>query len=136
MMSVIIETIQAQDHERISEIVCDLWGDESVVVHNEIFNPKKLEGFKAVEDDIIIGILHYQIRGSECEILTLASLREKHGVGTALINAIETLAKSNGCHKLSLITTNDNLLALGFYQRRGFHLKALFPNQVAQSRKI
>jgi hypothetical protein len=35
-----------------------------------------------------------------------------------------------------LITTNDNLHALGFYQRRGFHLNQVFPGRVDQARKI
>jgi ribosomal protein S18 acetylase RimI-like enzyme len=44
--------------------------------------------------------------------------------------------KTAGCKKLSLITTNDNLQALGFYQRRGFHLAALYHGQLIRSREI
>ncbi|MGW8250920.1 MAG: GNAT family N-acetyltransferase, partial [Anaerolineales bacterium] len=35
-----------------------------------------------------------------------------------------------------LITTNDNLPALRFYQKRGFHLVALYPNALAESRRL
>jgi hypothetical protein len=35
-----------------------------------------------------------------------------------------------------LITTNDNLHALGFYQKRGFRLVAVHSNALAASRKI
>lgn len=136
MMPFRIEPIIENDHDKIGTIVRDLWGDDTVAVHGELFETAHLDGFKTIEESEIVGFLHYQFRGSECEILTLASLKEGQGVGTALIHAIERLAKSNGCRKLSLITTNDNVHALRFYQRRGFHLTALYPNQVAQSRKL
>jgi hypothetical protein len=35
-----------------------------------------------------------------------------------------------------LITTNDNQHALGFYQRRSFHLAALYPDRETKSRLI
>lgn len=135
-MSYRIEPIFEKDHNSINVIMQKFWGSETIVVHGELFHPSHLDGFKAIDDDAIIGILHYDVRGSECEILTLASLREGQGIGTALIEAVERLAKANNCKILHLITTNDNLRALRFYQRRGFHLSAIFPNQVAQSRKL
>jgi GNAT superfamily N-acetyltransferase len=135
-MSFRIEPISEKDHNRIKTIISKLWGDDTLAVHGELFHTAYLDGFKAIEDGEIIGILHYQLRGSECEILTLASLQEGQGVGTALIATLEGLAKINGCRKLSLITTNDNLHALRFYQRRGFQLTALYPHQVEQSRKL
>jgi len=45
-------------------------------------------------------------------------------------------AKAKGCKFLWLITTNDNLTALGFYQKRGFHLTALYPDALEASRKL
>jgi hypothetical protein len=41
-----------------------------------------------------------------------------------------------GCTRLWLITTNDNLHALRFYQKRGFMLVAVHRNAVEQSRKL
>jgi ribosomal protein S18 acetylase RimI-like enzyme len=35
-----------------------------------------------------------------------------------------------------LITTNDNLRAIGFYQRLGYQLVNVYPNAVEKSRKI
>jgi ribosomal protein S18 acetylase RimI-like enzyme len=41
------------------------------------------------------------------------------GIGTTLIDAIEALTRPR---RLWLVTTNDNLDALRFYQRRGFRI--------------
>jgi ribosomal protein S18 acetylase RimI-like enzyme len=46
------------------------------------------------------------------------------GVGTALLQLVEQAAQQ-GCGRLWLVTTNDNVDALRFYQRRGFRLAAL-----------
>lgn len=135
-MALQIKAIQSHDHPYISEIVKKLWGDEIIVVHGEVFHTSALNGLKAVSDDQILGFLQFQWFNDECEILTLVSLKEGHGTGSALIEAVEKIAREKSCHVLSVITTNDNLHALGFYQRRGFHLAALFPGKVNTSRKI
>ena len=131
-----IAPIEKKDHDQVLEIVTEFWGDKTIVVHNDLFHADELDSLKIVEDKRIIGILHYRMIGSTCEILTLASLQENQGIGTALIKVLEKLAREKGCRKLCLTTTNDNLHAFGFYQRRGFHLAALYPNQLEISRQI
>ena len=58
------------------------------------------------------------------------------GVGTALIKAVIAAARAAGCRRLWLITTNDNLRALGFYQKRGFALVAVHRNALDRSREM
>ena len=70
------------------------------------------------------------------EILSLDSLREQTGIGTALLNAATEKAKSGGLERIMLITTNDNLPALRFYQKRGFDLVRIRRNALEQARKI
>jgi len=52
-------------------------------------------------------------------IYVLESLRQRIGVGEALINAVIQKAKNADCRRVWLITTNDNTLAIRFYQRFG-----------------
>lgn len=124
------------DREEILTIVEEFWGKHTIVSQGKIFYPAELEGLKAVENGRIVGILHFQIRDKHCEIVTLVSLKEGQGVGTALLDALEVIAKNSGCRKLCLSTTNDNRHALGFYQRRGYALTALFPDQIKTYRKL
>lgn len=135
-MSIKIEEIHQEDQANVLEIVSQFWGDVVLVVHGDIYHAADLDGFKAVIEKNIVGILHYKVRDQVCEILTLASLHPRKGIGSALLTAVESLARSQGCLKLSLMTTNDNLYALGFYQRRDFQLAGFFSNQVAVSRQI
>jgi ribosomal protein S18 acetylase RimI-like enzyme len=84
--------------------------------------------------DAYWGVLTYIVDRDQCEILTLHTAEQWQGVGTALVEAVERLATRQGCRRLWLITTNDNLDALRFYQRRGFRLAALHPGAVDDSR--
>jgi GNAT superfamily N-acetyltransferase len=79
----------------------------------------------AEEDGRVVGVLTYILGTDSCEVLTLHAAERLRGVGTALLRAVEELAAGSGCSSLSLITTNDNLDALRFYQRRGFRLAEL-----------
>ena len=88
----------------------------------------------AHDDDGLTGVLTYIISGGECEVLTLHAEHPRRGAGTALIDAVKTLAQQAGCTRLWLLTTNDNVDALRFYQRRGFRLAKLHANAVDYSR--
>ena len=61
----------------------------------------------------------------ECEIVTIDSLAEGRGVGSALVAAVIDAARRAECRRVWLVTTNDNLPAIRFYQKRGFVLAAL-----------
>jgi GNAT superfamily N-acetyltransferase len=88
----------------------------------------------AERDGTLAGVLTYVLDGDDCEVLTLHAAERFGGAGTALIEAVERLAADAGCARLWLITTNDNVDALRFYQRRGFRLAALHRGAVYDSR--
>jgi GNAT superfamily N-acetyltransferase len=75
------------------------------------------------------------VRGDECELVTIRSLREGRGVGRALLNAVRDAAHEAGCTRLWLITTNDNLRALELYQRWGMEIVALHRHAVTKARR-
>jgi ribosomal protein S18 acetylase RimI-like enzyme len=88
----------------------------------------------AERDGALAGVLTFVIDGEACEILTLHTRARFAGAGSALIERIERVAADAGCARLWLITTNDNVDALRFYQRRGFRLAALHRGAVDESR--
>jgi GNAT superfamily N-acetyltransferase len=86
-------------------------------------------------DGAIAGVLTYDIVGPDCEILTLHAATQWGGAGTALVDAVKAVAARAGCRTLWVLTTNDNVDGLRFYQRRGFALSALRPGAVDESRR-
>ena len=83
-----------------------------------------------------MGLLTYTVDGDACEIVTIDALVEGAGIGTALLGAVERVARESGCSRLQLVTTNNNLRALAFYQKRGFRLVRLVPGGIEQSRRL
>jgi GNAT superfamily N-acetyltransferase len=83
----------------------------------------------------LAGVLTYDIAGDECEILTLHVDDRWAGTGTALVDAAGAVAAGAGCLRFWVVTTNDNVDALRFYQRRGFRIAAVRPAAVDEARR-
>ena len=107
-----------------------------MVIHGEQLYPAEYPGFVAESDADAVGVITYILRGDECEILSLDSLAEGQGIGSALVESVRKVAFDNGVRRLWLITTNDNLNALRFYQKRGFELVKIHRRAVDESRKL
>jgi N-acetylglutamate synthase-like GNAT family acetyltransferase len=131
-----IRPVQSSDRGWIVRLLTEHWGSTQVVSRGKSHQPEHLPGFVALQDGQPMGLLTYRIEGDECEIVTLDSLMEGVGIGRGLIDAARNTALAAGCKRLWLITTNDNLHALRFYQRREFVLAALHANAIEQSRRI
>jgi len=112
------------------------WGSNKLVSRGVIYYPQDLPGFVATDDGEKVGLVTYNIVDERCEIVTIDSIRPFSGVGTVLIEAIKNIALESGCKRLWLITTNDNMNALRFYQKRGFKLVAIHRNALDISRKL
>ncbi|HEY0998832.1 MAG TPA: GNAT family N-acetyltransferase [Streptosporangiaceae bacterium] len=87
-------------------------------------------------DGQLLGMLTYLPTRDwqQCEILTLHADEQWRGAGAALVEAAAQLARGQGCTRLWVITTNDNVDALRFYQRRGFCLVRVHRGAVDRSR--
>ena len=96
----------------------------------------ELPGFAALRGSEPVGLVTYRMGDGECEIISLDSLLEGQGIGSALIRAVQDAAVAAGCRRVWLITTNDNLAAIRFYQRRGFRLVAIHRDALELSRRL
>lgn len=131
-----IRRLTADDRGWVAEFIASHWGADLMVVHGVSYQLSKLPGFCAIQDNNPVGLVTYRVKGQDCEIVSLDSLREGQGIGSALLQEVERVASERGCSRLWLVTTNDNLNALRFYQRRGFVLAALQRDAVATARRI
>jgi GNAT superfamily N-acetyltransferase len=106
-----------------------------MITRGNVYRPEQLEGLVVEDGDKWIGLLTFFIRDHECEVTSLDSLREGQGIGSMLIDKAIGEARARGCKRLFLITTNDNLHALGFYQKRGFEIVTVYRGAVNESRR-
>ena len=101
-----------------------------------VWRPAELPGFAVFEGDDCVGLVTYEFAGEACEIVTIDALQEGSGVGTMLLDAVADAARAAGCARVQLLTTNNNLRALAFYQKRGFRLVGLVPGAIDDQRKL
>jgi len=131
-----IRTITDMDRGWIVGLLTEHWGSTQIVTRGRLHQADELPGFMAFQGDDPVGLITYRIDGRECEIISLNSLREGIGIGTALLNAVREAAVSAGCRRFWMITTNDNQRAIRFYQKYGFTIAAIHRNALEQSRKL
>ena len=130
-----VRPVQESDRPTVEWLTTQLWGAAEVAVHDGVFYPATLPGFIAERGGRIAGLVTFQLRPGLLEIVTINALDLYQGIGTLLIEAVRAEAKRQGCHQITLTTTNDNIGALRFYQRRGFRLAAIRPGAVDRSRR-
>jgi ribosomal protein S18 acetylase RimI-like enzyme len=133
---VLVRPIGGDDRTWVRGLLEERWGSATIVARGRTHDAASLPGFVALVDGKPAGLVTCFDEGEECEVVSLDSLDEGRGVGSALIQAASRFARERGCRRLVLVTTNDNLHALRFYQRRGFRLVALHPGEIDRLREI
>jgi ribosomal protein S18 acetylase RimI-like enzyme len=131
-----IHRITAADLPRLRQFWKEQWDGDFVVAHGTIFHPENVSGFIALDDNEWIGLITYTFLETDCEIVSVDSLQENQGIGTSLVEKVVEESRANQCRRVHLTTTNDNLRALGFYQKRGFKLSALRADALEETRKL
>jgi len=132
-----IREIETQDMEWIKQVFIQYWGGDFVVSRGKVHRIEEFNGgYIAEQRNKKVGLITYKIINSELEVTGLISNDEKKGIGTALVNSVITFAKQKGIKRVCLVTTNDNLNALGFWQKRGFKLVKICPNAMEATRRL
>jgi len=132
----LITDLSDSDRAWVRERTELLFGGDTVISRDIVHVPAELPGFIAVEGSERVGLATFDIRGDRCELVTLDALCQWRGVGSALLEAVEKAARAEGCRLLWSISTNDNLDALRFLQRRGFRIACIRCGGVDLIRKL
>ena len=125
---------QATDPDRAAarELFERDFGRTKLVAFGEVMDIEQMPELVAVSDDEPSGALVYRLVGDAFHIVAVATdpVRQRSGVGGYLIAEAELMARHLNLSRLVVSTTNDNLPALYFYQRRGYRLTDLVPGNV------
>jgi GNAT superfamily N-acetyltransferase len=128
-----VRAVESADRQRVDTFLGD--HNAALVARlDQLVDARRQPAFLAEDDGEIAGVATYIVGDADCEVLTLHATRSWQGAGTALLREVEQLAAEHGCTRLWLITTNDNVDALRFYQRRGFRMLELRPGAVDAAR--
>lgn len=125
--------LKIEDKTFLENFFIDHWGAGGIVSRGYYHKAETLEGFYFMVDDEIRGLVTYHLQGGACEIVSLDSLIENQGIGTKLLNKVYEACPAD---YYWLITSNDNVNAMRFYQKRGFTMYRVHRNAINDARKI
>ena len=132
-----IKTAAKADFAWIKELYVRTWSGDVCVSRGKVQKVDDFTGrFVAETAGQPTGFVTYTVTGHELEITGIVSLKENSGIGSALIKAVIELAKKQKIKKICLVTTNDNLNGIGFWQKRGFKLVKVYPGSMEYVRQI
>jgi GNAT superfamily N-acetyltransferase len=105
------------------------FGRTKVVAFGETLDIDEMPALVAELTDGLSGALAYRQHGEALHVVALATdpMWQRSGVGGYLVAEAEMFARRLGLHSVIVATTNDNLPALYFYQRRGYRITDLAP---------
>jgi len=135
-MSVTIRPIAEPDRAAATQLLTERWTGPEILLDGEMVDASRLPGFLAEHQGDMVGLVTLIKRNREWEILTLDSISRWGGTGTMLLDAVVDDARNAGISRLIVRTSNDNLDAFRFYQRRGFRLENVVQGVIDREREL
>jgi GNAT superfamily N-acetyltransferase len=134
----LVRPIRDDEREELGRRVADRWGSSIVVSRERAQDVLDLPALVAVAapGGDWLGTASYRIEADECELVQIEAFERGRGVGSALLEAVVAVARSARAKRLWLVTTNDNLDAIRFYQRRGWRLVRVWRDAVTRARRL
>ncbi len=126
----------AADEEWLRNLWTAEWGGETMITRGRVHRLADLHALIAWDGDTPVGAATFHVEGPDCELVSINATHPGAGVGAALLQAVEDAARDAGCERVRLITSNDNLDALRFYQRKGYRLVAVYPGAIDEARRL
>lgn len=112
------------------------WRGEMIMTPRRSYGPAEVHALAARDAaGAMAGLVTFAVHDGLGELVSLNTETQQQGIGTALMDAAEREARHLGATRLILATTNNNLAALRFFQKRGYRLVALHCDAVAAIRR-
>lgn len=131
-----VRPVAEADRPWLVDAIVAAWASDKVASRGRLTEPvSTLPGFVAELNGERVGYAVFRADGDELEVSAIQSLVENRGVGRALLEAVQDEVRQRRLSRAWLITTNENLGAIGFYQRCGWDWVALHRDEVGRELK-
>jgi GNAT superfamily N-acetyltransferase len=129
---VLVREATDADRAAVRGLFQRVFGPARMIAFGEVMDVDAMPALVAVVTDEPSGALAYRLLGDALHVVAVASdpMWQRSGVGGHLVAEAELLARRLKLARVLVTTTNDNLPALYFFQRRGYRLTDLVPGGV------
>jgi ribosomal protein S18 acetylase RimI-like enzyme len=122
-MSLVVRYKTFNDKELVNSELKELWGSEIIVTPSGVYKDvDTLDGIILEYEGKFAGMILYTIQKSEMEIVEIHVKVHGIAIGSELLQHAKLVAYKNKCRRIWVSTSNDNLNAMRFYQKRGFNM--------------
>jgi len=132
----VVSPIASGDRDWVAETLVREWTSTSVARLGELVEAAELPGHLATLAGRRVGLVLVDVRHREYEVVAISTSEPRRGVGRALMECCFAEARAAGCRRVWLVTTNNNITAIAFYQRLGMDLRALHRHALRVSREL
>ena len=124
------------DQEYIRQYWEGTWGIP-VVSTRRSYEPEDVQGLVYRDEwGEPQGLITWHIDGDSAELVSVDAYQQGRHIGGRLLIAAETELHKRGVRHLMIVTTNDNLRAIGFYVRHGYRITKLDLDGVERVREL
>lgn len=132
-----VRPVTPADREWIAEVIRDHFASTRIVSRGRVHEDASvLDGYLIEADSQRVGLALWDEHDGDAELVVIVNLNRGSGAGSLLLDAVVERAISAGWHRLWLITTNDNVDAIRFYQRAGWDWIAFHRDAVSDNRAL
>ena len=132
----VVSRIASGDRDWVAETLVREWTSTSVARLGQLVEAAGLPGHLATLAGRRVGLVLVDVRHREYEVVAISTSEPRRGVGRALMERCFAEARATGCRRVWLVTTNNNITAIAFYQRLGMDLRALHRHALRVSREL
>lgn len=94
------QPLAAPQRQALEPLLRENWGGPLIASRGRLLDARQLPGLWVGEEDRLVGYLLYHPEGDQWEVALLEALEQGRGVGSALLGAVEELARRRGCKRL------------------------------------
>lgn len=122
------------DRQRIAELARYFWDETEVECFDRSYQVDALPAHVACDGEEVVGLASYACEEDKNVLVMLNVLPQWQGRGVArrLITAVVETARADGAARLLVATSNDDLPALGLYQRFGFVITGVLAGRLVE----
>lgn len=122
------------DRQRIVGLARYFWGETEVECFDRSYQVDELPAYVACDGEEVVGLVSYA-REEDANVLVMLNVLPQwqgRGVARRLITEVVETARADGAARLITATSNDDLPALGLYQRFGFTIAGVLAGKLVE----
>ncbi len=120
-----IEIKPMENRKQLEDLLRLRWSEANILIKGQFVRPEDVFAFGAFADGRLHGLVTLQRDGKVLYLVALNSFSQMRGVGVELLKAAVAYGREHGMTFLRALVSNDNMVGIRFYQKRGFRIVAL-----------